>query len=227
MAPLSALESYPADPIRIFNSSGIETRAIDPEGDVYLTFEYVELLVSSKILSNASPVFKKMFGAHFFEGTQVSTQVPGRADMRGNCADDMETLCKILHHRYNEIACKERYKNPSYVGPLVDVMLLAHKYDCASAVSMWARQSGPSKDDWSHCAAIEHGLLILPAFVIDNLEAFQHHTKATAYGLTANDFKSLVDQYSYHAGAINILPDTLFCKLIINLLSFKQTAKQI
>jgi hypothetical protein len=49
----------------------IET-VIDPAGDIILRTGEKSLLVSSKILAVASPVFKAMFGPHFKEGEALS-----------------------------------------------------------------------------------------------------------------------------------------------------------
>jgi hypothetical protein len=51
-----------------------ETVEIDPAGDVRLEIgrESKSLLVSSKVLSLASSVFKAMFGPHFQEGNSLA-----------------------------------------------------------------------------------------------------------------------------------------------------------
>jgi hypothetical protein len=45
---------------------------VDKSGDVILTLGDASLLVSSKVLSVASPVFRAMFGPHFQEGNMLS-----------------------------------------------------------------------------------------------------------------------------------------------------------
>ena len=49
----------------------IET-VIDPAGDIILRTGEKSILVSSKILTVASPVFQAMFGPHFKEGEALS-----------------------------------------------------------------------------------------------------------------------------------------------------------
>ena len=48
---------------------------IDPQGDLVLNIGDISLLVSSKVLSVASPVFRTMLGPNFREGEKLSQRL--------------------------------------------------------------------------------------------------------------------------------------------------------
>lgn len=76
---------------------------IDPDGDVYLCTDKFKLLVSSKVLSVASPVFQKLFGPHFAEGSQVSSTRPGSVLLSEDNAEALVALCQILHYQFHKV----------------------------------------------------------------------------------------------------------------------------
>ncbi len=48
---------------------------VDPDHDTVLRLNGYDLLVSSKVLSLASPVFEAMFKPHFKEGVELHSQL--------------------------------------------------------------------------------------------------------------------------------------------------------
>jgi hypothetical protein len=60
-----------------YNDNRVETKVVDPDGDLLLfvgTDQKLNMLVSSKTLSLASPVFKAMFSQKFKEGKELATR---------------------------------------------------------------------------------------------------------------------------------------------------------
>lgn len=140
------------------------TVEIDPDGDVLLAVgpsedSHVLLLVSSKVLSLASPVFRAMFGPYFKEGQALreekyvlSRPEPIPAPLTIGCRnpakplqlplpdDDLSgvtILCNYLHHRHLSLP-----KSPS-LDLVVGVARVADKYDCTAilrpVVAAWMR----------------------------------------------------------------------------------------
>ena len=120
------------------------------------------LLVSSKVLSLASPVFAALLSPDFLEGNQVR---------RGHCPviklqdDDpaaMTAICNILHFRYDCV--------PSHIGPeqLAEIGILSDKYDCSKALQPWSakwlstHQTPPS----------ELGHMLLAAYKLNDADHF-------------------------------------------------------
>lgn len=55
------------------------TTDLDPDGDMYFVLKNADLpplqyMLSSKVLRDASPVFNKMLGPHFQEGSALRNQ---------------------------------------------------------------------------------------------------------------------------------------------------------
>ena len=71
---------------------------IDPQGDVILICGEIELQVSSKVLSLASPVFQALFGPNFAEGQPTSSKA-SRIQLHDDDAESMRLMCAILHHK--------------------------------------------------------------------------------------------------------------------------------
>ena len=84
--------------------------SIDPAGDVIFSFPQNDveneprLLVSSKVLSLASPVFAALFRPHFREGTELLTSdAPIVMPLKDDAFDTFTILCRALHHPQLEI----------------------------------------------------------------------------------------------------------------------------
>ncbi|KAF2491509.1 hypothetical protein BU16DRAFT_565210 [Lophium mytilinum] len=110
-----------------------ETIALDNDGDVVLSpgDGNTRLLVSSKVLALASPVFRAMFTGGFAESQNLSSASPREVPLPDDNEDAMTLLCKILHFDY-------RAPETVYLSDLVGFATVCHKYDCAASVKPWA-----------------------------------------------------------------------------------------
>lgn len=108
------------------------TELIDPNGDVVLLFtgDSPRLLVSSKTLSLASPVFAAMFSPRFREGRSLSTANPTVVSLPDDPPLAMETIARILHFRHELVSTGE-------FDDLFDIALVADKYDLANSLGPW------------------------------------------------------------------------------------------
>ena len=76
----------------------IDRGIIDDDGDVLVQTSSKELLVSSKILALASPVFKAMFSSKFLEGSTIrSVQNPLKLPLPYDNPDALAVLFHTLH----------------------------------------------------------------------------------------------------------------------------------
>lgn len=130
------------------------TTTLDPEGDIILEIsssqdeEEASLLVSSKVLSLASPVFARMLGPNFAEGSRkVSASAPAIVRLPDDNAAAMQILCGAIHYQINDVS------QPVQPTQLENLAVLCDKYDCVRALKPWttawftaALEDYPSKD---------------------------------------------------------------------------------
>lgn len=147
----------------------VSTVEYDPSGDV--TFELscpdgkVHLLVSSKVLSLASPVFAAMLNSQFKEG------LSNRAVSRGSpipLPDEdgpaFIVFCAAIHYRTDEVPRKLDLKCLENLATICD------KYRCTSALAPWSARwldeviGGLSGKDLERS--------FYAAYVLDSPEAF-------------------------------------------------------
>ena len=144
---------------------------IDPDGDIILEFSSSDggsqILVSSKVLSMASPVFKAMFNSRFREGL---SNLPASGKLSIPLPDDnaeaFAIFCKAIHHRTAEIP-----RNLP-IDCLENLAIIGDKYDCTSALSPWSNIWLLS---WVDSGSIKSGdlnKLLFVAFVLDCPKAF-------------------------------------------------------
>lgn len=88
----------------------------------------VNLVVSSKALALASPVFKTMFSGQFKEGIDLAQAQAAsqryQLDLPEDNAEAMEILCNIIH------AKMDRVPDLPSASCLADLAILADKYQC-------------------------------------------------------------------------------------------------
>jgi hypothetical protein len=139
---------------------------VNPNHDIVLRLNGYDLLVSSKVLSLASPVFEAMFKPHFKEGVEHHLRL-GEPHIIPLPEDDPEAttlFCQITHHRSRDLP-----RTPSPLC-LENLAIFCNKYICAGSVvgygTLWIqRHSGSqSLEDLSR--------LLLLAFVLDLPESF-------------------------------------------------------
>ncbi|MCJ1244733.1 hypothetical protein MMC30_001932 [Trapelia coarctata] len=166
---------------------------IDLDGDVYLCSEDFKLLVSSKVLSVASPVFKKLFGPHFMEGSQLSTTSPGTVSLSEDNAEVVVALCQILHHRYSESVESLTF---SFINNLA---VVADKYDCVQSLMYFSANYFYMKMR-QQSSGFDVGRLIFSAFLFDNPIIFREVTKSMVYSLLSTDYRRLADTWLLETG---------------------------
>ena len=112
---------------------------LDPEGDVLLTLKdgAQRVLVSSKILSLASPVFKKLFASSFREGAKLAessyAEIPGIPEipLYEDDPSAMKTMLSILHH---QSAYDLAQTAPESIAILA---ICCNKYKCVEPIRPW------------------------------------------------------------------------------------------
>ncbi len=120
-----------------------EALKLDPEGDAIFAIKHTasdseetrKFLVSSRVLSLASPVFCKMFSPQHREGTQVRNGEFPFINLEEDDGKAMETILRILHFQSDTISL---YLSPA---ELAKISVHSDKYDCRRAlkgrVSEW------------------------------------------------------------------------------------------
>lgn len=140
-------------------------KVIDPNHDIILRVNGVDLLVSSKILSLVSPVFEAMLKPHFKEGVELHSGI-GYHNIPLPEDDLAATtlFCQVTHFRYRDIP-----QIPSLVC-LENLAIFCNKYMCAEAIvsygTLWIQRHGSSHslEDLSR--------LLLLAYVLELPESF-------------------------------------------------------
>ncbi|KAJ4989075.1 hypothetical protein SVAN01_05513 [Stagonosporopsis vannaccii] len=126
------------------------TKTLSKWGDVILHVGEEQeadckLLVSSVLLSHASPVFAAMFDGRFAEGQLLSTASPRVIQLPDDNPSSMATLCEIIHMQTADISM-------ATCSDLVELAVLAEKYDCVSVLLPWGKMwvSTLMPEDVSH-----------------------------------------------------------------------------
>ena len=159
----------PSQPISVNG----ETIKIDPAGDILLhvgSSEFnVHLLVSSKVLSLASPVFATMLKPQFKEGNSLISGTSCEIPLPEDDPEAMTLLCNCLHFRVDQI--------PKNVGfpTLKALAIICDKYDSTRAISPWST-IWLQKWETSACEEGFEGLLFV-AYALDCAEVFMEISK--------------------------------------------------
>ena len=179
------------------------TTTVDPDGDIILEVSSPQdegkasFLVSSKILSLASPVFARMLGPDFKEGSRIgSTTAPTTVRLPEDNATAMEIFCQAIHHQISDV------RKPVTPVQLESLALLCDKYDCTTVLKPWTTI-------WVNDArGLEHLQedsikLFFAAYVFDIPEAFSALTWkiAACHGGPITALKGLTE--------CDILPDSI------------------
>ncbi|KAK3652910.1 hypothetical protein LTR56_004858 [Elasticomyces elasticus] len=114
-------------------------RVYAENGDLVLVLQDgVRLRVSATVLSLVSPVFKAMLGPNFLEGQAPRTaENPKEIQLPDDSADAMILLARFTHGAASGRAF-ENPMLPSFPTRLLELGVVADKYDCIAAVTMAA-----------------------------------------------------------------------------------------
>jgi hypothetical protein len=138
----------------------------DLEGDVILVLDKKRLLVSSRTLALASPVFKAMFSSSFKEGVQSrqTSDMPFVLPLLEDDPDALALLSGILHHQAHEIL------HEPDISHLESLAFVCDKYQCFNVVkyqgTVWLEQL------LKRNVAEDLSRLLLVAYVLDLPECF-------------------------------------------------------
>jgi hypothetical protein len=131
----------------------------DPVGDLIIqipgtsdeaiTYSYV---VSTSVLTLASPVFKALLNGNMSEAYALRDEGQSRIVLQDDDPKAMELLFKILHH------CARKEMNVT-IRDLAAVAVLCDKYDCIGVASPWILTWSEGIDDTG--TALEIGLILL------------------------------------------------------------------
>ena len=177
------------------DSAPVQREEIDAEGDVLLVADTRELLVNSKILTLASPVFKAMLSSKFREGNTIrSSQQPLVVPLPEDDPDAMEVLLNSLHFTTSrhDVELKDDL--------LLEVVKLADKYACTSAVQGNCRLWLESLSERNQGRLYKWKLIIV-AFLIGHKHLFAKLTGVVTSSLTELELDDAMSEYD--------LPDTL------------------
>ena len=180
--------------------------AIDPEGDACLGLAERQLQVSSKLMSIASTVFKALFGPNFAEGSSRLSEITIRVPLPDDDEEAMTALCNILHYRFDLVPKK------LHSDVLEELAVLADKYDCANALSMWSAQylAGLLEQEES----IDYSTKLLPAYFFNDAKAFRQITKAMVYKSQNQSFNRpfVIPTFGLPKRTRELLPGGLLCE---------------
>lgn len=189
----------------------------DPNGDVILvvgTENPKSILVSSKILTLASPVFAKMLGPNFLEGHELSDRGTQPYELRLP-EDDAEAIIHICHLLHFQ--CKvDDFSNHLTLSLFEKVALLCDKYNCASALSPWSRVWLSGFNDLPKDQAY-YEIKVYTSYVCGIHEAFWFSSKAL---LLNNSPRGATNRPSSLAVGLTHLPDH-----VLGMFYYAQTAQ--
>ena len=138
---------------------------IDPHGDVILRLQIggtdtpANLLVSSKVLSLASPVFATLLGPKFLEGNYIRRGDSPIIELHDDDPAAIALVCNILHYRYDSVPTQPEAEQ------LGQIAILCDKYDCSKPLQPWSEKwlNGSRGAQFS-----DLGHLLLAAYKLDD-----------------------------------------------------------
>jgi hypothetical protein len=184
------------------------TRVVDYNGDMMIQLAEAKLLVSSKVLSLASKVWKELLCHKFPEGNKNDQgEQPCSIPFPDDDTVAMTTLCLVLHHKANEIE-----RRPS-AKALVNLAVLAAKYSCAKAIAYYgcATLSELIKFVDGNKLRKLQVMLLFPAILFDDHYAFERVTKMMLNSKTpiGQDMSLTTKRYSIPREICRLLPEGL------------------
>lgn len=144
--------------------------SVDQNGDVTLELsctngKKVHLLISSKVLTLASPVFATMFGSKFSEGLSIhAASKKARICLPDDDGDAFTIICNVVHYRVTEVP------EALPLSCLENVAIICDKYDMTRSLMSWSRiwlRAGIESS-----APEDFNKLLLIAYILDIPETF-------------------------------------------------------
>ena len=157
-----------------------DREVIDEDGDVLVQTSTKEFLISSKVLSLASPVFKAMFNSKFLEGSTIrSAQNP----LELSLLDDNPNALAVLFHNLH---FSSEWKSLKLgVDLLLDVAQLSDKYDCTTSIAAESGRWLNSLRESDHRPLSVVWKLSTIAFLMGHINEFSRLTLDLVYNLSA------------------------------------------
>ena len=180
------------------------TMVLDPAGDVRLQISNASIdsersfLVSSKVLSLASPVLRSLLGPHFKEGSQMrsSTGTCPTISLKEDDPEMMDIMLSVIHFKCENV--------PPILTPerLASLAIHCDKYSCAVSMRPWAMvwfaNIPKSPQDNEKC-----GFLMLASYILLP-EKFPDFSAVAARNLTW-EFQSTWERHEI----ISLLPTSI------------------
>lgn len=146
-------------------------------------------LVSSKILSLASPVFKKLFSSHFLEGALVATQTRPEIPLHEDDPTVMGIIFSFLHYQEPDIEVEVDAKM------FANIAVHCDKYDCVVAIRPWITVWF-GKTQWNEANPTEElGFLLTASHLMRSSVYFSKFSQKAQVHLTMG-FASKWDEYA-------------------------------
>ena len=176
----------PKEPPKIPNAIGKSmTEVVDQDGDVLVQTGNRDILVSSKILGLASPVFSAMLNSVFKEGqVSRSSQHPLNLPLPDDDPDALAGLFRAWH-----FSAQRDQLFPS-IDTQLEMAVLADKYDCAISIQITGKYWLLTARDEIHNAATLWKLATV-AFLLNLADGFSNFTATLIKSLSAQDLKML------------------------------------
>jgi hypothetical protein len=111
--------------------------SLDNDGDAILEIDdpdsptTIQFLISTRILSVASPIFASMFGPHFVEGQRLRVEKFIRIKLEDDNSHAMKTILEAFHHYHNTDL------KPLNAKELACLAIHCDKYDCRAVLRPW------------------------------------------------------------------------------------------
>lgn len=185
---------------------------LDPNGDIVMIVNNGSLstkrqfLVSSKILSLASPVFAKLFSPHFLEGAQMAIHARPEIQLHDDDPTAMGLIFGILHHHTPED------QDSMDADRLFDIAVHCDKYDCVQAARTWVTLCVMAiESKQSDLGAEDIGLLLTVAHLMRSSDCFSRFSRKAQMAMGPL-FTSEWDKHS----ALSMLPSATKSELRVN-----------
>ncbi|EGR45491.1 uncharacterized protein TRIREDRAFT_111124 [Trichoderma reesei QM6a] len=194
-----SITAFPLDGTVESQPNMSETVQLDPEGDAVLSIKGSDgdksYLVSSRVLSLASPVFSKMFGPNFKEGQEIRRGDCPRISLEEDDPEAMGLILSILHYKCAQVPLAMEPKE------LATLAMHADKYYCNEALRPWASQWCSNMKEVT--APEDHGFMLLAAYMFRS-PSFSEIASRAVRQLTPN-FASIWEKHEELA----LLPETI------------------